>query len=278
MTPPKRVPTGVEGLDTLLNGGLPIDTVNLVSGPPGSGKSLFCIQFIYGGVEKYNDVGLYITLEESRESLIKETKGLGLKPEIYESEGDLIIADLGWFVRELGGPREAPASLAGIEVLRERGQAKFMDMDWLSSESVAREELDRGFVGFRTLREVVGHMVEKRRVRRLVVDSVAAIGLMYGSPEVLRKELFAFGRFLREKHLTSLLVTETVGATSAVLFGVEHFLTDTHIALNIRNLKGEFLRTISVQKMRFGRHDAGVHPFTISPRGIEINAREFVRL
>ncbi|MGQ9582845.1 MAG: RAD55 family ATPase [Thermoplasmatota archaeon] len=278
MTHPERVPSGVEGLDALLNGGFPMDTVNLISGPPGSGRSVFCIQFIYEGVEKYNDPGLYITLEENRESLVKEMKSLGLKPEIYESEGDLIIADLGWFLRELGRPQKDPASFAGIELLRERGQANRIDMDWLSSGSDAREELDRGFVGFRTLREVVGHMVEKKRVRRLVVDSVAAIGLLYGSPEVFRKELFAFGRFLRAKHITSLLVTETVGATSAVLFGVEHFLTDTHIALNIRNLKGEFLRTVSVQKMRFGRHDAGVHPFTISARGIEINAREFVRL
>ena len=273
-----RVPTGIEGLDELLNGGFPVDTVNLVSGPPGSGRSLFCMQFIYEGVEKFNEPGLYITLEENHESLIKSMKSLGLKPEVYESEGDLIVADLGWFARELGTAREPPASLAGMDLLRERGRANRMDMDWLSAESDAQEELERGFVGFRTLREVVGHMVEKRGVRRLAVDSVAAIGLMYDSPEVFRKELFTFGRFLRERRLTSVLVTETIGASNAVMFGVEHFLTDTHISLNLRNVKGEFLRTISVQKMRFGRHDSGIHPFTITPRGLEINTREYVVL
>ncbi|MEM2976241.1 MAG: ATPase domain-containing protein, partial [Thermoplasmata archaeon] len=84
--------------------------------------------------------------------------------------------------------------------------------------------------------------------------------------------------FLREKKLTSLLVTETVGASNAVMFGVEHFLTDSHISLNFRNIKGEFLRTVSVQKMRFGRHDTGIHPFIITSRGIEINTREYVVL
>ncbi|MEM4728420.1 MAG: ATPase domain-containing protein [Thermoplasmata archaeon] len=273
-----RVPTGVEGLDALLNGGFPVETVNLVSGPPGSGRSLFCIHFIYEGVEKYGEPGLYITLEESHESLIRAMKSLGLKPELYETDGDLIIADLGWFTKELGKVREAPASLAGMDLLREKGRANRMDMEWLSSESDAQEELDRGFVGFRTLREVVGHMVEKRGIRRLAVDSVAAIGLMYESAEVFRKELFTFGRFLREKKLTSLLVTETVGASNAVMFGVEHFLTDSHISLNFRNIKGEFLRTVSVQKMRFGRHDTGIHPFIITSRGIEINTREYVVL
>jgi KaiC/GvpD/RAD55 family RecA-like ATPase len=274
----ERVPSGVESLDVLLNGGFPLYTVNLVSGPPGSGRSLCCMQYIYYGVEKYDEPGLYITLEENHYNLVKAMKSFGLKPDVYEAEGDLTLADLGWFSKELGPAREAPAGLAGMDILREKGRANSMDMDWLRNESDAHQELEKGFVGFRTLREVVDHMLEKKRIRRLALDSIAAIGLMYPSPEIFRKELFSFGRFLREKKLTSVLVTEGVGATNAVRFGVEHFLADTHICFNLRNIKGEFLRTVTVQKMRFGTHDAGVHPFVITSRGIEINTREFVRI
>lgn len=273
-----RVPTGVEGMDILLKGGFPVDTVNLVSGPPGSGRSLFCMKFIYAGVENYDEPGLYITLEENHESLVQAMKSFGLRPEIYEEEGDLTLADLGWFSKEIGPARQAPSGLAGMDILREKGRASGVDMDWLRNESDAHEELEKGFVGFRTLRDVVEHMVDKKKVKRLAVDSVAAIGLMYRSPETFRKELFAFGRFLREKRLTTVLVTEGVGATNAVRFGVEHFLSDTHICLNLRNLKGEALRTVTVQKMRFGSHDSGMHPFTITSRGMEINTREFVRI
>ena len=37
-----RMHTGVRGLDELISGGLPKDSITLVSGPPGSGKSIFC--------------------------------------------------------------------------------------------------------------------------------------------------------------------------------------------------------------------------------------------
>jgi KaiC/GvpD/RAD55 family RecA-like ATPase len=273
----EKVQTGVDSLDILLRGGFPLHTVNLVSGPPGSGRSLLCMQFIYYGVEKHDEPGLYITLEENHQSLVKAMKSFGMRPELYEGEGDLTLADLGWFSKELGPASEAPAGLAGMDILRERGRQNRVDMEWLKSESDAREELEQGYVGFRTLREVVDHMADKCRIKRLAVDSVAAIGLLSASPDQFRKELFSFGRFLRDKKITSLLVTESGGPANAVRFGVEHFLADTHICLNARNLKGEFLRTITVQKMRFGMHDSGVHPFTITPRGVEINTREFVK-
>ena len=278
MTEAERVPSGVDTLDTLLRGGFPRHTVNLVSGPPGSGRSLLCMQFVYYGVEKHDEPGLYITLEENHQGIVKAMKSFGMRPELYEGEGDLTLADLGWFSKELGRVSDAPAGLAGMDILRERGRQNRVDMEWLVSESEAGSELERGFVGFRTLREVVDHMVERRKIRRLAVDSVAAIGLLCGSAELFRKELFSFGRFLRERKLTSLLVTEAVGPAGNVRFGVENFLADTHICLNLRNLKGEFLRTVTVQKMRFGTHDSGVHPFQITARGMEINVREFVKV
>jgi circadian clock protein KaiC len=274
----ERVTTGIEGLDTLLNGGLPTNTVNLISGPPGSGKSLLCMHFIYSGVENFDQPGLYIMLEENHDNLVKAMKSFGLRPEIYEEEGDLILADLGWIAKEIGPVSDAPSGLAGMDILRERGKEHRVDMAWLQEGSEAQAELNKGFVGFRTLTEVVEHIVEKKKIKRLVVDSVAAIGLMHSSPEIFRKELFAFGRFLRDKKLTSILVTETAGVTNAVRFGVEHFLTDSHIQLNLRSVKGEFMRTVNVQKMRFGSHDPGVHPFSITSRGMEINVREFVRI
>ena len=40
----QRVKTGVDGLDSIINGGLPEKSVTLVSGPPGSGKSIFSFQ------------------------------------------------------------------------------------------------------------------------------------------------------------------------------------------------------------------------------------------
>jgi KaiC/GvpD/RAD55 family RecA-like ATPase len=38
--------TGIEGMDEILNGGIVENSTTLVSGNPGAGKSLFCLQFI----------------------------------------------------------------------------------------------------------------------------------------------------------------------------------------------------------------------------------------
>ena len=73
-----RVPTGIEGLDELLRGGFPENTVNLVSGPAGSAKSLLGLQFVYNGAQAFNETGVYITLEESRENIERALKNYNM--------------------------------------------------------------------------------------------------------------------------------------------------------------------------------------------------------
>ena len=71
-----RVKTGIEGLDVLSKGGFPRNSVNLVSGPAGSGKTLLATQFFFNGARDNGDAGLYIVLEENRE-VLDEAKRLG---------------------------------------------------------------------------------------------------------------------------------------------------------------------------------------------------------
>ena len=65
----ERVPTGVKTFDSLIEGGLKRNSVNLVVGGPGSGKTIFAIQFLYTGMVKYNENALYVTFEEKKEKL-----------------------------------------------------------------------------------------------------------------------------------------------------------------------------------------------------------------
>lgn len=60
-----RVPTGISGFDELIKGGFIEDDIILLTGGPGSGKSTFGIQYLYEGITKYNDPGVYVTLDES---------------------------------------------------------------------------------------------------------------------------------------------------------------------------------------------------------------------
>tara|TARA_Y100000310_G_C20699005_1_gene827939 strand:- start:6342 stop:7037 length:696 start_codon:yes stop_codon:yes gene_type:complete len=66
-----RTKTGIPGLDEIINGGIPRENLVVVGGDPGSGKTIFCLEFLYNGAMKYDEPGLYISLEESQEELLK---------------------------------------------------------------------------------------------------------------------------------------------------------------------------------------------------------------
>ncbi|QLG28469.1 circadian regulator CirA [Halorarum halophilum] len=81
----ETVKTGVEGLDSILNGGLVKNATVLVSGNPGTGKSLFGIQYLYDGVREFDEQGIYISFEENAEDIKQAAESIG-----FEEWGDLV--------------------------------------------------------------------------------------------------------------------------------------------------------------------------------------------
>jgi KaiC/GvpD/RAD55 family RecA-like ATPase len=72
----ERIKTGVEGLDNLIEGGLPENTITLVSGPSGSGKTILCFHFLSKGLES-GDKCLFLTMDRKTERLITQAKEVG---------------------------------------------------------------------------------------------------------------------------------------------------------------------------------------------------------
>ncbi len=78
---PQNLPktlTGIKGLDEITYGGLPKGRPTLICGSAGSGKSLFGVEFLYKGATLYNEPGVFISFEESREELIANVSSLGM--------------------------------------------------------------------------------------------------------------------------------------------------------------------------------------------------------
>jgi len=71
-----RIKTGIFGLDTLIEGGLRDKTANVIVGSSGTGKTTFGIQFLMHGIET-GEQGLYVTLEESPEQIMREAETIG---------------------------------------------------------------------------------------------------------------------------------------------------------------------------------------------------------
>jgi len=73
----ERVKTGIPGLDQIISGGIPKDSITLISGPPGSGKTIVCLQFLYEGA-KQGDKCLFLTLDKKVEGILTQSNQLGL--------------------------------------------------------------------------------------------------------------------------------------------------------------------------------------------------------
>ncbi|MEK6557044.1 MAG: ATPase domain-containing protein [Candidatus Margulisiibacteriota bacterium] len=68
----ERIPTGINGLDALVEGGLPKGRNYFVSGSAGSGKTILCSQILYNGMHKFSEKGLYVSFEEPTEDMIED--------------------------------------------------------------------------------------------------------------------------------------------------------------------------------------------------------------
>ena len=53
-----KAPTGIAGLDDITKGGLPQGRPTLVSGGPGSGKTLLGVSFLVNGAQQYDEPGV----------------------------------------------------------------------------------------------------------------------------------------------------------------------------------------------------------------------------
>ncbi|MFC7142282.1 RAD55 family ATPase [Halosimplex aquaticum] len=93
--------TGIDGLDEILNGGIVKNSTTLVSGNPGAGKSILCLQFIYNGVEQFDEKGIYLTFEEDAEDLREAAESLGFDNWAEHVEnGDIKVYDKKVLLRE----------------------------------------------------------------------------------------------------------------------------------------------------------------------------------
>ncbi|HLF07680.1 MAG TPA: ATPase domain-containing protein [Thermoplasmata archaeon] len=242
----ERVPTGVEGLDDLMGGGLPKGTVNLVCGPAGCGKTLFGIQYVYRGAIDHGEPGIFLSVEESRSSIERASAQYGFDLDKAQKDGKLIILD--------------------VAEVRKRCQGQ-----------MGEEEL---IAGFDAISKLLTGLARGRGIKRIAMDSVTGVCLYYGEDQTrLRREMFRFMQSLRDLDgVTSCLIAESSDRTGETpRYHIEQFLADSHVSLGLERVSGEYRRTISVTKMRFGAHDSITHPLLITGAGLEVEPETRVR-
>lgn len=230
-----RVPTYIEGLDERIQGGVPTGSVVLVAGVSGTMKSSLSFNILYNEAIRGNN-GLYITLEQSSESLVAHLKSLGFD---FGKVNIVVVAsnaELDSRISELKG-RKSTIILADMSILR-KGVSKRIDIDASSLVSMVRN--------FVTSLKDAGCSL-------FVLDSMSAFYIIskFDNP---RQDLFNFFNFLRDSGITSFLISEMPFKRDR--FGdyeVEEFLADSVIKLDLVERQRKVTREISIVKMRATR-------------------------
>jgi circadian clock protein KaiC len=234
-----RVATGIAGLDDLIEGGFAENTINLIVGPTGSAKTLLGAQYIFNGAKFFDEKGIFMALEESRDNVLRAVKNFGMDFEAYEKNGMINLIDFGEIRKSCDTEEELRGEVASLATIQ-----NFLD-----------------------------NYITTSKAKRVVVDSLSSISLYYPRMDNLRRELFRFARNLKDKGVTAVLISESTSDDGSK-FNVEHFISDSVIMLGYECVNNEFKRTITIYKMRFTKHDPYKHPFLLTEDGIEVWANE----
>jgi KaiC/GvpD/RAD55 family RecA-like ATPase len=232
-----RVQTGIPGLDELLEGGFVRGSTTLLSGRSGSGKTIFGLQFLCHGITKCDESGIFVSLETRPKELRKEAFRLGWDLKALEQSGKLILID-------------AASNKAGLA----------------TSEKFA---LKRGF-DTATLAEAIYEAIQSITAQRVVIDSLSGLSIRYSEPSDVRNAVFTISSLLSELGVTSILIGETNKPLEQSRAGVEQFLTQGLIELNLVEDETGLTRDLLIWKMLQTSHSLKRHKFKIDDSGISL--------
>ena len=243
----ERSYTGIPGLDEILTGGLPRGRVVLALGEPGAGKTILCTQFLINGIEKFNEKGLYVSLEESKEQYVEEMNALGWDIEGLERTGQLSFIDASP-IRSL--PPEVQVGNVSI------GKVEFSLLSLL---------------------EVIKNRAVSVGAQRIVVDPVSHLIFQYSDLTLRRKATLDLVQALTKTGATCLLASELaeVGGTTRKL-QIEEYLAHGIILMQTTTSGKSLQRVIQVEKMRGMPIDRTPRPYNIAQNGIEVYSKESV--
>jgi KaiC/GvpD/RAD55 family RecA-like ATPase len=241
-----RIPTGIEGFDDLVQGGLLTERVYVLSGPPGSGKTTFGVQFLAQGAG-LGEVGLYATLLECPQNIINDMSNYAMNVPTLIKMKTLLFADL--------GPRMEYGYMDEIN--------EFITTDYNVGKSSVESEAPSPSMVFK---EIAAYVAEYN-VKRLVIDSVSAIRFTTRDMSLQEKEMSRFIRNLKKLGCTTLILSEMTDPTA---YSTEQFAAHGVIFMHNFLYDKTMTRAIQVIKMRGTKHDCNMRSVVFSEKGLKI--------
>lgn len=248
-----RCSTGIEGLDDLVEGGFVKGSMTLLTGVPGTGKTIFGLQYLYNGA-LHGENGIYVCVESTPDLIKTQARRLGMDFDKLEKEGKVVFVELPYDGTRFG-------FLKTVDQEAHRIDAKRMVFDNLATMNI---RLGRYVSLWGNEADAVAN--QSSQVAASAIESVDKMKLAHSIIEQLR----------------------TVGTTTLLItFGNEdqgmmttdeasEFLCDGIIQLFNLPIGIRYERSLRIGKMRSTKHSPYIHAFDITDRGIVVKPVEAV--
>lgn len=229
----ERCPTGIEGLDDVIPGGLSRGCFYLIQGDPGSGKTTLALQFLLEGVRRGESV-FYITLSETRAELLKVTLSHG------------------WSLEKI-----PLMELSAIEqLLRPEEQTTVFRSSEMELNKISKLLIDEA---------------AKMRPSRVVFDSLSEFRLIAETPLRYRRELLNLKQHFARLESTVLLLDDKSGSgIDPHILSLSHGVVEME---QLSPDYGVSRRRLRVLKMRGIKFREGYHDYMIETGGLRIFPR-----
>jgi KaiC/GvpD/RAD55 family RecA-like ATPase len=253
-----RISTGVEGLDKMLYGGLIPGRPYVVSGPPGSGKSILGIHFLLEGIKNKESV-IMVAVDEPPHEIkanmahfgwsLDRLRILDATPDIRPHSKSKSIIDVGTTldVRDMEQVTE----------MRKSHQLRVMEVSVHSVQKMLKQEFQEHF-------KATG-----KRYTRVVIDSMTSLKMFGMRGEDQRILIQSFMRFLSELEATTLIISDLPNPQK---LETEFLLARGEIRLHKWFESNAVRRAISVERLRGSAFDDHFRPMVIGSKGIFVQA------
>ena len=229
-----RAPTGIAGLDAILDGGVARTRLHLLEGSPGTGKTTIALQFLLAGAEA-GEAGIYISLAETEHELRDGARSHG------------------WTV----GPKVEVFELVPPESVLdpEQHQSLLYSSDLELGETVKR----------------IFDAIERLKPKRIVIDSLSEIRLLAQSSLRYRRQILALKHYFAQNNSTVIMLDDL---TTETVDRAVHSIAHSVIHLDqLAPIYGGERRRLRVIKCRGQEFRSGYHDFIIRSGGIDVFPR-----